>query len=720
MSDLGTARGRIVIDTSDLRRAQTEVQNASRAMTQTLGALGLGVSARQFGQFVVEANEMATAFARQSVAARELAGSQAQVNDLLRVYDRATGGVLDKAQALSDVTRLLAIGFADSTEELDQFARAARGLSLATGRTQEFVITNLQLELLNQTGRRLDQIGLDMEEVRKRADELAAANENLSSEQAYQAAVLDTASRKFGNLTKSAEAQATGIERLRKAWRDFQLEMGQNSGSALNQFAEGGIRELTALQQMIEGVTEDFERLNQTIGRSPAAGFFRGLSEFLTIDPISPLLDDLNEFFGIGNQPDFKPTQAGRQRQLTPNDTGVQRFNDEQRQVIRDHYDAVADLEAQAARDRQDATQQYEAQRTSTIRQYELTIAREAEDFARSRLRAEQDFQRSVGRMQRDAQRRDERAAEDLARTLGRAVADSDERLAEVREDANERLQELEEDYNRNRERALEDHQDKLLSAAGRLDAIAILEERKRFARQSRDAKEAFDEQRADANEQLAERIADEREALAERRQDAQEAFDRQLEDAREADRQRQEDMQDDFALRQAREDEDRATRLRRMGEDHQLQLEEQARQHELRMLQIIEQETRERAQLEEQFNVALNEAKIRNDAWIAEDKRRTDAAIANYTRATAAAAANAAWLAQIATGQFSGGPALGNPNFNLTRPLPAPAASSTTNRNNSTGPVFITVNAAPGQSAYDVGAEVREQFTLLLEEMGR
>lgn len=730
MSDLGAAKGRVVIDTSDVRRAQQEVKQFSRDINQALGAIGVGVGVRQLADFAVKANEIATAFARQSVAARELAGSQGRVNELLRVYDRATGGVIDKAQALSDITRLMAVGFADSAGELDQFVRAVRGISIATGRPQEFVVTQLQLELLNQTGLRLDQVGLGMEEVRKRAEELKIANSNLTSEQAYQAAVLETANRKFSALTKSAEAQATGMEKLRKAWKDFQLEQGQNTGSALNIFAESGVQQLNNLSKMIDGLIDDIDRLKEAADKlNPGGRPTSGLSGFLsdaivnwfTGDPLSDLVDEINKLTGLGPRPDFVPTQAGRQRTLTPPAATGGGFTDEQRQVIRDHYDTIAELEEQAFRDRQDATRQYEEQRTSTIRQYELSIAREAEDFALSRLRAEQDFQRSIERIQRDAKRRDERAAEDLVLALGRAVADSDERIADLREDAFERLAELDEDFKEDQARRERDFRDDQLSAAGRLDAIALLELRKDRARQLQDAKDAHDEQRQELQEQLDERIADEQEALEDRRQQAQEAHDRQLEDAREADRQRREDMQADFDLRKQREDEDREIRLRRMGEDFELQLAELERQHGLRIQQIIDQETRERAALQEQFNIALNDVGIRNDAWIAENKRVTDAAVLDFTRVTDAIARAARLAAGDVLGAVETGgshPSTADPYIGRTAPI---APISRGSRGNTTiGGVQISVIAAPGQSPYDVAAEVRSQFTLLLEELAR
>jgi hypothetical protein len=58
---------------------------------------------------------------RQSIAAVELAGSQTKLTALIAEYGKVTGNQIDKAQTLADVTKLQAIGFADTTAELNEF-----------------------------------------------------------------------------------------------------------------------------------------------------------------------------------------------------------------------------------------------------------------------------------------------------------------------------------------------------------------------------------------------------------------------------------------------------------------------------------------------------------------------------------------------------------------------------------------------------------------------
>lgn len=648
MSDLGNAVGRIRIDTSSVRAAQQEVQSASRQMGQSLqslgGAFGIAFGAAavaQVSRFAVQADAVATAYRRQSVAARNLAGSQAQLNDLLRVYDQTTGGAIDKATALSDVTRLLAVGFADTTEELQEFVTAARGISIATGQQQDYVISQLQLAIANQSTLRLDQLGLGVAEVQQRIEELRASNSSLTKEMAYQQAILELANQKFGALTRSAEGQATGVEKLRKAWADFRLEVGQDTGGGLNMIFEQWASdinraesELQTFSKWMDDIAQAGARWRASMGFTPDVGAFNAPG----IRSGGSLVSSFRSGGSLGGV-----TVGGRT------------FSDDQEAAMLAWAQQVQEIERQAARDRLDATQQYEQQRTSIIRDYGKTIARDAEDFARQRARAEEDQAIALQRIWRDIAQREARQLADLERTIADARIDAaeraaerqaeyEERVAETRANANARIAEMEADYNRQRERAARDQADRLRDAASRLDAVAVREAQRTFTRQQRDAQEDFDERVTKERQNEAKRLADlekahaaqnaaEAAALQKRIDDANAAYVRQLEDARAADAQRLEDMAADFELRKAREDEDRATRLTRMAEDFQDQLDELDRQQGLRLAQIHTQEQEARDAVNLEFQTRLAELGIQTDAWITHVETLTNTAISEFNR---------------------------------------------------------------------------------------
>lgn len=766
MSDLGTASGRIIIDTAGVRAAQREVQTASRAMSQAFGAIGISLTVAGFvqlakaaGQYAIQADAVATAYRRQSVAALSLAGSQDKLNELLEAYNRATGGAIDKATALSDVTRLQAIGFADSAQELERFARAARGISLATGQSQDYVISQLQLAIANQSTMRLDQLGLGVQEVTDRVNALRTANAGLTQEQAYQNAVLGLAEQKFGELTKAADAQATGAELATKSFKELRLAIGNVAGPGINL---AGVLIAVRLQQEIDKLNtwirllreaqqlaQNFNSGGGTSGEarpnSPAPTradqspvlrqtiqakqqelaaleqSYKELQAINTVDVSTALvqtknhIDDLRHAIELLQQqernyvqPELLPSAANRSGNLP---AGPSEASQAATDAKVEFYQRTQEIEQQANRDRLQATQQYEQQRSQVIREYEKSIARDAEDFAVQRARAEEDYATSVQRMRRDIAQREASQAADLERTIADArtdaaergaerLAELGERIADTRQQSNERLAELEADYNKSRERAEEDHKDRLMKAAGSLDAIALLEERKRFARQQQDAKENFDDRVAkerkneanrleELNKTYAKQTANEQAALDKRIADAQDAYQRQLEDARAADEQRLSDMSEDFVKRLAREDEDRAKRLERLKQDHDEQLGELARQHDLRMGQIDQQVEDEYQKLKTTYDKVFHDLGLQVDGYTAKLALATKNALALFDalyRGTKPQQGPQPQNPLITPGQF--------PSLNPT----VPASNSSVTNNARTSSVNIQIYAQPGQ----------------------
>lgn len=643
-------------------------------MTQALGAIGVGFSAagivqlgREFIDQALAAEKLATAYNRQRVAATNLAGSQAQLNELLEVYDQATGGIVDNASALQNVTKLLAVGFADSSEELDKFARAIRGISVAMGVTQDFATQNLILDLFSQRGMRLDQLGLQYDKVRQRSEQLQAADSSLTRQMAYQQAVLEQAEERFGKLADTTEGARTGVERLTKAWKDFRLELAQELKPDVDQ----ATNDLADLWEWLVKLRNAHAELAVAAQRSRAAQEGRTFA------------GDIDSRTSIGRVTPQVFNRAGEVEDLT-----------ERNAAINEWARGVAQIERQAANDRLDATRDFEQQRASTIRQYNTTLLREAQDFATQRGRAEEDHEKAIGDIHEAAAQRDIRMAEDLARTIGRARQDSDERLADMqadldrtvnqrredsaervaeweqdrdeaiaerRKDSAERLLELEQDFAAARERAQRDSRDRMEDAAARLDARAVWQEQRRFERESKDALDAHSEKVSDEKTKLqeaidqlnkahAERLADEKKSLAKsidqaneahqrqaadekkaldkRIADANEAYQRQLADARLADEQRIADMEADFALRKSREDADRSTRLGRLAQDHTEQLKEMASAHADRIAQIGRHAAAERKAHDDAFLEELKELGIHNEAWANLQRAREAAAL--------------------------------------------------------------------------------------------
>ncbi len=366
---------------------------------------------------------------------------------------------------------------------------------------------------------------------------------------------------------------------------------------------------------------------------------------------------------------------------------------------------AVKQIERDAAEQRLATTKQYEQQRTQTIAQYERSIAREAEDFARQRQRQAEQLNRQIADIRADAAKRE-----------ARALAALNASIADARADNNERLAELERNYQRDRERSQRAHRDRLLSAAARLDAVAVREEQRRFALQEQNAAESYEE-----------RVAKEKASINERIEAAQEGHRRQLEQAREADEQRIQDLIAAQAEQQRIEDEDRAIRLQRQAEDHARQLEQMATAQAERMAQIDRQAAQERQALDEQFQLQLQSLGIYNEQWLKIQQAKEKASLAMFDR----------WWDGINKRFAVQGPAprpIGpqpQPGFltDFAGGRAAPAGQFPSSFNQLLSGVqasravtiaegAITVNAAAGQDEAEVARLVRDEMTALLEDL--
>lgn len=563
------------------------------------GILGVGLgyggalAAVGAGRAVIEATETATAYDRQSVAAEKLAGSQEKLNELLNAYSEASGGAVDRSTELANVTRLLSTGFADTSEDVSRFVRATRGASIALGKPQDYVIQETQLAISNTSVKRLDQIGLGIKEVTDRTEQLRSVNKEWSREQAFQEAVISLMTQKYGGLTDTLEGQATGLERLRKAWADLRLEMGQNAQGPVNSLA-GGLadyfEDLTERDRLSQKFSNPNAQMSQFADQREREVFERSQRRAERMDWLSNALPNALEHLteailasqGIPYTAPFKGPQftdpvpawmTGVTSAAAP--TNISSISDQEREIRTRHYEAIQDLERNYNRQRLAEVENYERQRESIIIAYGKSVVREEEDFARQRARSLRDYEKSIVDLMRDAAKREAEMQEDL-----------DETIADAREDSNKRIKEIEEDYRKDQEKAEKKHRETLLKAAGQLDAIAILEERKRFAEENKERKESHKEAVDDARESLQEQI-----------DEAKEAHEERLEEAREADAERLRDMAADRKQQLADEDEDRDIRNTRAAEDHQEQLNELDRQHQDAMARI-KREADEQTQL--------------------------------------------------------------------------------------------------------------------------
>lgn len=554
-NSLGNASAKISIDTSDLsrmqavtaqagqaaarnlgvidasaKRAQVGVNDLSMAFRQLAGPLGLaagGVAAAvQFARFAAAADKTATAYRRQNVAATSLAGSQRQLNDLLKTYDEVTGGTIDRAGKLNDITRLQAVGFADSAKELERFTIAARGISVAMGVQQDYVIGQLQLAIANQSTIRLDQIGLGVVEVTSKIKELRAADKSLTEAMAYQEAVLGIAIQKYGALAKSLEAQATGAEKAAKSWKDFQLQLGETAGPAVSGVMGTLAQQLDGISQGLQQAGRDAAFLKSQLSGLPdwLKSGLGGTGSLIGIEPIDnnrPAPASLEERYLRGQIRSLENIQAGATRglEMLRSDPNASRADlDRQVALLREVNTQLGQFRAQLqgaslainrfpnagtsgldlgalnrmipVRGGAAAGPAYSTEQTDAMQKWARDVADIERQAAAQRLDATRQYEQQRTDAIRDYGKTVAREEADFARNRARAIRDHEQQIADVREQAAKQAAQAAQDY-----------------AAAVADAREDIA--RRAARWQRDYNERIAELRADGNERLVELEAD-------------------------------------------------------------------------------------------------------------------------------------------------------------------------------------------------------------------
>jgi hypothetical protein len=745
---LGTARGAIVISTESVTAAQAKVKAASITMERDFLRLNKGVGGLQdaFGKLdrFLGGSLFAGVALGAGKAAFEMGKASAQADLTRQSFDRLAAGVGQSSDALLEsmrtasrgvisdsalilgANRAIAGSVADNAQELTQILDIAR----ATGQAFGYTTAEAFERIISATSRleteSLDELGISIrleQAFRTYATTLGVTSDELTDTQRKQAVlnevirqtqpVVDAAAGSAGTAADRYNKLGVSWDSLTKTVGDFMNAFG---GPNIVDGIAGSIDQTTSkLQAYIDLLMQIRELAEGLAGRLgfEAPGGVGGVPAWMT--GVSPAASG-----PLGAAPDIK----GRDQSKMKWAEGVEEINE------RTHA-AIIQLESDFGR-----------QRASTVANYQKSMAREAADFARQRANAERELAMSILDIHQDSARQRVKWEADLARMIVSARADSAERvadweedhaerIAEVREAATERLTELEEDYQRNRERAAEDHSDKLMDAAGRLDAKAVYEQQRNFARQEKDAKEAHDEQRAELQEQLQERIDQENESYAERLQDEakaldksirqqQEAHSRQLAEQADNDRLRIEDMKQAFADQKAQEDIERGIRLQRQAEDHNDQLIEMDRTHGERVAQIIRHAQEERTELDTEHKKEMIALKVRNDAWLEELKRVEEERRKVYDqvwgRATSMRLPTGASMGENALPPGIDASSLFTPSSSYIMPAPSSVTNSSSSR--SVNVASVNVYAASNQSPQDIASAVRAELVNIIESL--
>lgn len=690
------------------------ISNLSNSLQQLAGAFGLSFGVAG----VVQLGRMTVALANNQAQAERtrmqydvLAQGVGEAGDeMLASMRTASRGMISDNELIIAANRAMLLEVAKTSDEMGEMLNASRVLGQAMGQDVGKSFNDLVIGLGRLSPLILDNLGIANEgeqmfenyarSIGRTADSLTKAEK----QQLLLNKVMDAAAPLLAAEAERADNGADKTDRLATSWKNYTDQLGE----FINKY--GGVPVLTdATSSALEAQTGILATLVDWWNKYAAAVGGAGVAMEQRLR---------EQGFNMGGT-DLRDTTGGVPKWMTgvSPKASVPLLSDvsqEKRQIQLDWSEGIADLNARTNEQILEQGENYNRQRANAESDYQKGVSRDAEDFARNRLYAERKHNLAILDVYSDSARQRTKWEEGLARSIAKAQQDSAERMADAREDTNKRLAELDKDYRRDQEKAARDHTRNLREAAGRLDAKAIAEAQANYRDQQQDAKEAHDDQRTKLQEQLEERLSEESENLAKSIAQQREAHALQLTEQAENDRLRIDNMKAAFEAQKAQEDVERGVRLTRQATDHAANMVEMERQHAADIAQIERHKVAERAQLDAEAIAELSRLEGANAAIVAVQKAREDALLASWDRVWAH------MKNSLVLGPNS--PVLGPSNR-----LPIPSMSNGLQSGGSIGPsgvrvgqVAINIYPNGSQSAYDIGAEVRTQFTLLLQELNR
>lgn len=202
----------------------------------TLGGLGktagivggaLGVAG---GAVVKFAGDLATSAAPAEAVSNTFKNLAASIGEeaapMLEQLRQATRGMVADTDLMQATNKFMSMGLADSSDEAAKLAEMATQLGSAMGMDATASMEEFAMMLANQAIPRLDNFGISSGQVRTRIDELMAADQNLTREQAFMQAVMEQGETSMAKIGEQSGTTAASMATVQAQIENLKTSMG--------------------------------------------------------------------------------------------------------------------------------------------------------------------------------------------------------------------------------------------------------------------------------------------------------------------------------------------------------------------------------------------------------------------------------------------------------------------------------------------------------------
>ncbi len=243
-----------------------EAEGSSQGLGTALDALGVSLTTAG----VIAAGKATYEFAKlggESLRAKgrfeAFSGSAVEMEQNLQAMQKATIGAVKDQVLMQQGARMLQTGLAESGDEMAEMAQMAMYLGDSTESVAER-IENFSLMMLNTSKPRLDSYGMSASATTARMEELQAATEGLSREEAFKIAVMEQGREAMETLGDVVEDDLLAFEQLETHIANVRVEMAERLTPTLAEAARAGELLLTWDERLSEASDEQAERVTQT------------------------------------------------------------------------------------------------------------------------------------------------------------------------------------------------------------------------------------------------------------------------------------------------------------------------------------------------------------------------------------------------------------------------------------------------------------------------
>lgn len=221
----------------------------SRGMFGGVGGLLAGGVSGLIANFTLQSAGQMAQFANQIKSGEQalvgFSGSAAAAEARIEAIQNAAGGAITRFDALRIANQGAALGFGQTSGELERVTALASQVSTVFGGTLSSNIENMAAAAANLSFVRLDTLGISADETRKRFEELRG---ELGDTAAFMQAMLEVGERTYRNI----EAQATGVSRLSAAWADLRATAATAAEPSVDFIAGEAAQSLRGIELIIE------------------------------------------------------------------------------------------------------------------------------------------------------------------------------------------------------------------------------------------------------------------------------------------------------------------------------------------------------------------------------------------------------------------------------------------------------------------------------------